>query len=289
MNTESVKTFITLAESKNFTKAARQLFMAQSTITKRIKDLETEVGQQLFYRTEKGVELTEAGLLFNEYAQKYMELERKVKADIYNSNKYIDTINIGSVKCIYQSHLRKHMQFFLKNNENISINIVNEHSRNVLSKLADNILDIAFSYIPMVEQNYICKLFRSDEIMLVSSSRNLIHKDKIKKNEVMELPIIYSKFVKTPGFDWMEDLFPPMYRFRLNCAVMSEIVPFLLNGPYYAFLPEGLIREELADGRLAQTKLTDYEIPPLKSYGIIKSDKYMDLLNYFLDENAVPE
>ena len=53
MDTNTLRTFIALAQIKNFTKTAQQLFVAQSTVTNRIHDLETELGKELFVRTHK--------------------------------------------------------------------------------------------------------------------------------------------------------------------------------------------------------------------------------------------
>ena len=47
MDTTTLRTFIALAQIKNFTKTAQQLFVAQSTVTNRIRDLEMELGQVL--------------------------------------------------------------------------------------------------------------------------------------------------------------------------------------------------------------------------------------------------
>lgn len=55
MNIEALKTFIAVAELKNFTKAAQHLIVVQSTVTNRIKELEHEIGQQLLVRTNKTV------------------------------------------------------------------------------------------------------------------------------------------------------------------------------------------------------------------------------------------
>lgn len=284
MNSDAVRTFIEVSEERSFTKASRKLYMAQSTITNRIKELEKELGEKLFQRKDKNVELTQAGIIFSEYAYKYVELEKKLKSDIYNSNKFADTLNIGSVKGIYESHLRKHLQYFVNNNKDVSVHLINEHSRMVLNRLADNLIDIGFSYIPIVEQGYICKLFREDEILFVSRARSLVHKEEVSKEELPGLPVIYSKFVKTPGFDFMGDLFPTYHRFCMNISIMSEIIPFLLNGTYYAFLPYGLIKEHLDKGLLKPIRIKDYDIPPLKSYAIIKSEKHLNTLDFFLKE-----
>ena len=64
MNTEELKTFIFLSKVKNFTLAAEQLLIAQSTVTNRISELEKEVGKRLFHRGSKTVTLTEAGEIF---------------------------------------------------------------------------------------------------------------------------------------------------------------------------------------------------------------------------------
>ena len=50
MNSEELKTFIFLSKVKNFTLAAEQLSVAQSTVTNRISELEKEVGKKLFRR-----------------------------------------------------------------------------------------------------------------------------------------------------------------------------------------------------------------------------------------------
>ena len=53
MDIQSLKTFITLAETKSYTKTANQLFVAQSTVTNRINELERELKLSLFSRTNR--------------------------------------------------------------------------------------------------------------------------------------------------------------------------------------------------------------------------------------------
>ena len=56
MDTQQLQTFVTLAEYRNFTKTADALFVAQSTVTNRIAELEREVGKQLFDRNKGDAE-----------------------------------------------------------------------------------------------------------------------------------------------------------------------------------------------------------------------------------------
>ncbi len=64
MDTQNLRTFILLTDLKNFTKAADQLFIAQSTVTNRIAQLEKELGKKLLFRNKKNISLTEEGKLF---------------------------------------------------------------------------------------------------------------------------------------------------------------------------------------------------------------------------------
>ncbi len=69
MELRQLKYFITNADTLNFTEAARQCFITQSTLSQQIKQLETELGVQLFERIGKRVFLTETGRDFLPYAR----------------------------------------------------------------------------------------------------------------------------------------------------------------------------------------------------------------------------
>lgn len=62
MDFEQLRAFYTLAQTKNFTKAAEMLHLVQSTVTMRIKQLEEKVGKPLFTRDKRSVEITQAVL-----------------------------------------------------------------------------------------------------------------------------------------------------------------------------------------------------------------------------------
>ena len=82
MDIESLKTVITLASTKSFTRTANQMFVAQSTVTNRINELEKELKLKLFNRTNKTVELTPDGERFRLYAEQVLELTQTSLAEI---------------------------------------------------------------------------------------------------------------------------------------------------------------------------------------------------------------
>lgn len=62
--TQAYTLLLSGSRRKNFTKAAQRLNMSQPPLSMQIRDLEEELGADLFIRSPHGVELTEAGLAF---------------------------------------------------------------------------------------------------------------------------------------------------------------------------------------------------------------------------------
>lgn len=99
MTTEQMKTFLTVADCLNFTKAAERLYLTQPTISRQIRMLEEECKMPLFIRTKKEVRLTPAGAIM------VMQLKEALNAVQIGLDKICDlsngitgTINIGALE-----------------------------------------------------------------------------------------------------------------------------------------------------------------------------------------------
>lgn len=88
MDIEALNTFLTLANTKNYTRTAAQLFVAQSTVTNRIHELEKELNIALFTRNNRSVELTVEGEQFKDYAEKVITLTNASLSEISSLHKY---------------------------------------------------------------------------------------------------------------------------------------------------------------------------------------------------------
>jgi DNA-binding transcriptional LysR family regulator len=92
MDLHHLREFAAIAESRSFSKAARQLNVAQPPLSRHIHQLEEELGVQLFIRTATGVELTREGTLLLEQAHivladtaVFLDLARRAKAGLANT------------------------------------------------------------------------------------------------------------------------------------------------------------------------------------------------------------
>lgn len=79
-----LKTFQRVAESGSISKTADEMYLSVSTITWRIKSLEEEIGVQLFIRTGRRIELTDAGAAFIKHVERFIDLIEEGRSRIHS-------------------------------------------------------------------------------------------------------------------------------------------------------------------------------------------------------------
>ena len=143
VNFELYKVFYEVANEKSISKGAEKLLISQPAVTQSIKTLEAELGGQLFIRTPKGVVLTNEGEILYNYISEGM------KYFINGTNKFTSlkemesgTINIGSTTIISEQYLMPYLKNFHDMYPNITINIINDLTDNLIKKLRNGDIDI---------------------------------------------------------------------------------------------------------------------------------------------------
>ncbi len=144
MDIELLQNFIILVKTKNFSVAAEECFISQSTLSKRIKKLEKELDIELFKRNTKNVELTPYGIILNEYADKIIKLEKDCLSEINallpsNQNK----LTIGAIPSLAKYHLTDLIKEFI-NQTKINCSIITSPSEKLEILLKEEKCDAAF-------------------------------------------------------------------------------------------------------------------------------------------------
>ena len=272
MNTEELKTFIFLSKVKNFTLAAEQLFIAQSTVTNRISELEKEVGKKLFTRGSKTVKLTEAGEIFLRYAERILELQNTSIEEMNALSSHSRKFAIGAINASYEVHVKKLIDECLKDNSTTSIKVMLGHSLDLIQHLQDNMLDMVFSAIPLKRTGYCCDVYDVDRVALVCKKGMNDYPDGITKPQLAKLPYLMCDFTLSEAGVFIRSLFPKNHIFRLDVDNSSKLLPYLENGLGYSFLPYKFVKDRIEKGVLEEVKLKDFTAPNVTTYLLYRQD-----------------
>ena len=287
MNTEELKTFIILSKVKNFTLAAEQLFIAQSTVTNRISELEKEVGKRLFTRGSKTVTLTESGEVFLRYAERILELQDTSIEEMNALSLHSRKFSIGAINATYEIYVKSLIDECLKGNDVTSVKLMLGHSLDLIQQLQDNMLDMVFSAVPLKRLGYTCDVYDVDRVALVCGKGHNEYPDGITKAQLAKLPYLMCDFTLSEAGVFIRSLFPKNHVFRLDVDNSSKLLPYLENGLGYSFLPYKLVKDNLADGTLEEVKLKDFVAPNVTTYLIYRNgyDVKKFLENRFAEED----
>ena len=132
MDIRVLRYFLAVAREQSFSTAAERMFLSQPTLSRQLKELEDELGKNLLVRSNKGVTLTEEGMILRKRAEEIVELMEKTEQEVRQSNDGVSgTVYIGAgetyaIKLIADTahHLKAdypdiHYSFFSGNGTNV--------------------------------------------------------------------------------------------------------------------------------------------------------------------------
>lgn len=224
MNTNQLKYFLSLVQTRNITQTANQLFVAPSTVSKNIHKLETFLGMKLIKPGRRGIELTASGEFFYIKAKRiYADINETV-TDIKNSNlRATEPITIAFTGSLFEieflSKFIQNLDSKLQSRINLEIfdpNDGNDISTSLIQGKYDFVLYQKDFFIDKKEINF--EPVFSTGLSVIASKKNPISKNKSLKikdlskqevyiwNSIPPLPLInHFKFeltLKYPEFDF---------------------------------------------------------------------------------------
>jgi DNA-binding transcriptional LysR family regulator len=158
MDLYHLKTFFFLAKEKNFTQAARRLFVTQSAVSHAIKKLETSLDTPLFTRQGKTMDLTPAGrILFRSCEKIFYEIEKADQEISIYRKKALVTIRIGSTVEFGASILINHIKPFLDTHPEIHLDfyLSPDLETPLIRDEVDLIIDCVAHELPSIERIYL--------------------------------------------------------------------------------------------------------------------------------------
>lgn len=152
MELRHMRYFAVLAEELHFSKAAERLRIAQPPLSQQIKQLEKELGVQLFYRTKRKVEMTEAGVVFlNEVRPILEQIEQAVDTIQRLSRGEVGRLTVGFVNSAMYNFLHSALHVFHNRYPDIALTLREQTSAQQVQSLLKGRIHIGFLRPPIKE------------------------------------------------------------------------------------------------------------------------------------------
>jgi len=260
---EHLRFFNAVAEHGSFTRAAEKLLLTQPAVSWQVHNLEEELGQKLFERQGKKVQLTEAGEILFSQSRKIFQQLREVEG-ILNDLKSLETgrLSLGTVDVISIYVLPMIFHEFHQSYPGVEISIEVDNSFTICAAVAEGDLDLGFVTLPVENKNLISMPIYTDIMWVIANSRHpLAGRESVTLEDLCRTNlIVYKRGSVTRRI--IEEVFES-YGLELAPAMeidrpeaMKKLVEVGLG---VSIIPEMSIKRELEEGTLVILQMGDVQ------------------------------
>jgi LysR family transcriptional regulator, cyn operon transcriptional activator len=276
MDLHQLKVFQSAVNAGGFTHASRELHLSQSTISQHIKQLEEELGCQLFMRVGKRVVLTEAGQLLREHSEKIFQDVKNAKMSIRELaglQRGKVRFGTGATTLIYQ--LPPVLETYQARFPNIELIVVSDISDHILRDVQAQRVDLGLVMLPVEEPDLQMAPLCEEELKIAIPSRHpLARKRSLSIADLGQLRfILYEQ--KTVMRKRVDDFFaelgvkPRVAMVMENIEAIKSLVGAGLGA---SILPVHAVGEEAADRKVTLMRVENHPLHRQLGLITLKSD-----------------
>lgn len=274
------KTFCAVAENKSFSKAAEKIFISQPAISYNIKELEKNLNVKLFYRTSKGVTLTQEGENLYYYIKNAYDFIYLGEQSVRDSQEILyGNIRIGVPAHIGMFYLSDKIEDFHKKYPNIKFYIQNRSTADMVYMLERHQLDFIIDSYPIDKCNVklnIKKIVSLNTVFIGKTDYvNNNNFESIDKEKIEKLPLILpnSNTSTRKKFNQIfeKDKISPNPIMEVSTTEMT--LEILKKGIGIGWLIEDTVKKELSSNEFKKIK-TNIKLPKI-DIGIAYIDNFL--------------
>jgi DNA-binding transcriptional LysR family regulator len=253
MDFDQLATFVYVAKLKSFSRAGQKVFRSQSAVSAQIRQLEQAYHARLLDRSAKSVELTPAGEVLYEYAEKLLRLrDESVQFVADRGNVVQGPVMFGAneATCLYL--LPDIFAEFQRRFPQVHISIYRNFSHKILQRVEDGSIDVGIVSLPTKSPNLRVHHIHRDRLRFMVSTRNpLAQRSKLTLEEVASQPLILPR----TGFtrQVLDKLFRP-YRSRMHVTMelpsIGMIKRFVAADAGVSFISESFAKDQVKAGEV---------------------------------------
>ncbi len=284
---------VTVTNSKSMNEAAKELFISQPSLSASIRDLEEEVGVELFRRTNRGISLTPEGEEFIGYAKQVLEQYRLME------NRYINHAGAKVKFSVSMQHYTFAVNAFMElvrqfGMDNYEFAVHETRTHDVIDDVKNFRSEIGILYVNDFNRQVLSKLF--DEYGLefhelltcgiyvyMAKSHPLAKKKKIKMEELDAYPCLSFDQGKYNSFYYAEEVLSTYHYKQLIKASDRATLLNMMVGLNGYTLSSGIICEDLNGENYVAVRLDTEETMTI-GYLIRKGVTVSRLGKHYIEE-----
>ncbi|MGN0650286.1 MAG: LysR family transcriptional regulator [Oscillospiraceae bacterium] len=196
MEIRVLKYFLAVAREQNISAAAGSLFLSQPTLSRQLKELEEELGKQLFIRGSRKITLTDEGLLLRKRAEEIVELLDKTEKELSNSDEQVSgEIYIGAGETDGLRLIAKAAKELQEQYPQITYRIISGDAVDITERLDKGLIDFALLLEPVDISKYSYLKFPVKDVWGVLMRRDcpLAKKKSVSPKDLQDMPLIVSR------------------------------------------------------------------------------------------------
>ncbi|WP_027858182.1 LysR family transcriptional regulator [Marinobacterium jannaschii] len=169
MNINHMRAFLEVAKSGSFQLAAERLHITQSTVSSRIKVLETQLGSSLLIRKRDGSELTSAGRHFIRFAHTAVRAWEQARQEVGLPDELKSVISLGVQLNLWDRMAPPWIDRMQHKLPEIGTRVMMDYSENLLEAMSNGELDLAITFVPRQQAELVSEFLMEDTLVLVST------------------------------------------------------------------------------------------------------------------------
>lgn len=192
MELRHLRCFLAVAEELHFARAAERLHIEQSPLSRTIKELEEDLGEQLFIRTSRSTRLTRAGKLFLEHVPRVFTALQQARDSVKAAtNGFHGQLRIALSDGITPSRLPALLAMCRQEEPEVDIRLFEVPLAQQIKGLHDDLYDVGFAQSDEVGEGIAARAVWSDPLMVAVPARHPLLKFKrIPLEEMMRYPLV---------------------------------------------------------------------------------------------------
>ncbi len=172
MDSELLRTFLEVSRTRHFGRAAESLYLTQSAVSFRIRQLETQLGTSLFTRHRNNIRLTAAGERLVPYAESLMNTWLQAKKEISHASQHTE-LSIGATASLWESYLTNWLEVLYNQHDELRLEARVSTRQSLVKQLHSRELDLLIAIEPPKMDELESTIIGSIQLQLMASQKNI--------------------------------------------------------------------------------------------------------------------